>query len=66
MMKQLSAYVHGRGRAVAAVRCAVGVWLLGLCAYLAARGEWLGLLFLVPAGAHFYLAYRAVREPGGR
>ena len=28
--------------------------------YVLARGIWLGLLFLVPAGVHFYLAYRAL------
>ncbi|MGA9857025.1 MAG: hypothetical protein WBQ18_04130 [Solirubrobacteraceae bacterium] len=58
----LSGYFHAHGRTAAVIRCAVGVWLLALCAYLLARGVWLGLLFLVPAGVHFYLAYRAVRN----
>jgi hypothetical protein len=63
---RLSAYGHGRGRPVAVLRCAVGIWLVSLCVYLSARGSWLGLLFLVPAAAHFYLAYRAMRSPHGR
>jgi hypothetical protein len=58
---RLSTYGYPSARTVVVVRCAVGVWLLALCAYLLARGIWLGLLFLVPAGVHFYLAYRALR-----
>jgi hypothetical protein len=46
---------------VAGVRFAVGVWLLGLGAYLCFRGIWWGALFIAPAALHFYLGYRAVR-----
>jgi hypothetical protein len=43
------------------VRFGVGVWLLGLGAYICSQGVWWGLLFIAPAALHFYLGYRAVR-----
>jgi hypothetical protein len=43
---------------VVRVRFGVGIWLLGLGAYLCYRGVWWGLLFLAPAALHFYLGYR--------
>jgi hypothetical protein len=60
-MKRLNTYAHGHGHAVAGVRFAVGVWLLGLGAYLCAQRVWWGALFIAPAALHFYLGYRAVR-----
>jgi len=61
-MKRLSAYVQGHGHAVASVRLGVGIWLLGLGAYLCSRGIWWGLLFIAPASLHFYLGYRAIKQ----
>ncbi len=60
-MNRLNRYALGHGRAVASVRFGVGVWLLGLGAYLCYRGIWWGALFIAPAALHFYLGYRAVR-----
>lgn len=60
-MKRLSAYAQGHGHAVASVRFGVGVWLLGLGAYLCFQGVWWGVLFVAPAALHFYLGCRAVR-----
>lgn len=60
-MKRLNAYVHSNGHAVARVRFSIGVWLLGLGAYLCYRGSWLGVLFIAPATLHFYLGYRAMQ-----
>ena len=60
-MKRLGAYAEGHGRAVASIRFGVGVWLLGLGAYLCSREVWWGLLFIAPATLHFYLGYRAMK-----
>jgi hypothetical protein len=60
-MRQLNAYAQGHGRAVAGVRFGVGIWLLGLGAYLCLQGIWWGALFIAPAALHFYLCYRAAR-----
>jgi hypothetical protein len=62
-MKRLNAYAQGHGHSVATVRFAVGLWLLGLCVWVCARGIWWGLLFLAPAALHFYLGYRALQAP---
>jgi hypothetical protein len=58
-MKWLNINAQGHGHA--SVRFAVGVWLLGLGAYLYYQGIWWGVLFIAPAALHFYLGYRAVR-----
>ena len=60
-MKRLNLYGESHGHAVAGVRFAVGIWLLGLGAYLCVRDVWWGLLFIAPAALHFYLGYRAVK-----
>jgi hypothetical protein len=49
-------------RAVARIRCAVGLWLLILTAILCGFGYVWGLLLLAPAALHFYLAYRALHR----
>jgi hypothetical protein len=59
-MKRLNVYAQGHGHAVAGVRVVVGIWLLGLGAYLCSRGVWWGLLFVAPAALHCYLGYRAL------
>jgi hypothetical protein len=57
-MRLLASYGHSHRHAVVRVRFGVGIWLLGLGAYLCYRGVWWGLLFLAPAALHFYLGYR--------
>jgi hypothetical protein len=61
-MKLLRSYGHSHGRAMARVRFGVGVWLLGLGAYLCYRGIWWGALFIAPAVLHFYLGYRLAKQ----
>jgi len=43
------------------IRIAVGIWLTALAAVFAANHTWWGLLLLLPAALHFYLAGRAYR-----
>jgi len=43
---------------MARVRIAIGIWLLFVGAFLCGSGLWWGVLFVAPAGLHFYLAYR--------
>jgi hypothetical protein len=62
-MKRLNAYAQDHGRVVAGVRFGVGVWLIGLAAWVCSRGVWWGALFLAPAALHFYLGYRALNQP---
>ncbi len=45
-------------RAVVAIRVVVGIWLLVAGAILCASDYWWGVLMVVPAALHFYLAYR--------
>jgi hypothetical protein len=58
-------YWQGRGRTVAVIRTAVGLWLVALAVFIIAEGTWLGSLLLIPAAVHFLLAWRAVRTPPG-
>jgi hypothetical protein len=52
-------------RTVAGIRVGVGVWLLAVTTILCADGYWLGLVILVPAALHFWLAYRALHPRQG-
>jgi hypothetical protein len=56
-MRRLNPYGQRHGHTVARVRFGVGVWLLGLGAYLCYGGVWWGALFIAPAALHFYLGY---------
>ena len=58
-MKLLTSHNHDHRNTVVHVRLGVGIWLLGLAAYLCYRDIWWGLLLLAPAALHFYLAYRS-------
>ena len=58
-MKLLTSHNHDHRNTVVRVRLGVGIWLLGLAAYLCYRDIWWGLLLLAPAALHFYLAYRS-------
>jgi hypothetical protein len=40
------------------MRVAIGIWLLVLGAILVSDGYWWGVLMILPAALHFYLAYR--------
>jgi hypothetical protein len=59
-MKRTNPYAQSHGHVVAGVRFGVGIWLLGLGAYLCYRDIWWGALFIAPAALHFYLGYRAI------
>jgi hypothetical protein len=61
-MKSLNVWADSHGRAVGALRFGIGLWLLGLGAYLCDRGVWWGALFIAPAALHFYLGYRAIKQ----
>jgi hypothetical protein len=59
MTRQLqSRWERRHPRLVVRVRVAVGIWLLVLGAILVGKGYWWGVLMVVPAALHFYLAYR--------
>ena len=45
-------------RLIVRVRVAIGIWLLAVGAILLGDGYWWGVLMVVPAALHFYLAYR--------
>ena len=45
-------------RLIARLRVAIGIWLLVLGAILLGGGYWWGVLMVLPAALHFYLAYR--------
>jgi hypothetical protein len=59
---RLNPYAHSHGQAVGILRFGIGLWLLGLGAYLCYRGSWWGALFIAPAALHFYLGRRAVLQ----
>ena len=47
------------------IRIGVGIWLIALAVVFGADHTWWGLLLLIPAALHFYLAgrvYRATRQ----
>jgi hypothetical protein len=45
-------------RLIIRVRVAIGIWLLVLGGILLGEHYWWGVLMVVPAALHFYLAYR--------
>jgi len=47
---------------VGILRFGIGIWLLGLAAYLCFRGSWFGALLTAPAALHFYLGYHALQH----
>jgi hypothetical protein len=61
-MQITSRFDRTHPRATAGVRVAVGVWLLIGSAIAVAEGYWWGLLILLPAALHFYLAYRTLKD----
>jgi len=61
-MQRLKAYARSQSRAVGLLRLGVGLWLVGLAAYLCSQNAWLGLLLLAPAAFHFYLGGLALQH----
>lgn len=45
-------------RLIIRVRVVIGIWLLVVAGILLGQGYWWGVLILLPAALHFYLAYR--------
>jgi hypothetical protein len=43
------------------IRIGIGIWLAALAAVFGANHDWWGLLLLLPAALHFYLAGRVYR-----
>jgi fatty acid desaturase len=57
----VSPFDRRRPRTSAGVRIAVGVWLLIGAGIACFDGYWWGLVILLPAALHFYLAYRILK-----
>ena len=57
-MKRMFSFDYRHPRVMARIRVAIGIWLLFLTAILCAYTSWWGLVLVVPAALHFYLAYR--------
>lgn len=57
----VSPFDRRRPRTGAGVRIAVGIWLLIGAGIAWFDGYWWGLVILLPAGLHFYLAYRILK-----
>jgi hypothetical protein len=55
-------FEYDHRRAWATVRIASGLWLISLCAFVCARGNWLGALLLVPAGILLWAADRLLQS----
>ena len=60
-MQLLSSFDRRRPRTSAGVRTAVGIWLLIGAGFACHDGYWWGLVILLPAALHFYLAYRILK-----
>jgi hypothetical protein len=56
-MRLVRRYAYSHRRATVRVRLGVGIWLLGLSAFLCYSGYWWGALLIAPAALHFYLGY---------
>jgi hypothetical protein len=60
-MQLVSAFDRGHRRTSAGLRIAVGVWLLIGAGIACGEGYWWGLVILLPAALHFFLAYRILK-----